>query len=209
MREMSVSVVIPTRDRWSLLQRALASVFVQTVPVHEIVIVDDGSGDGTPGRLTELGDPRVNVIALERSGGAPHARNIGMAASRGRYIAFLDSDDEWLPTYLETTLSLFSAQPPPLAVCSAMIRRTSVRDVEVHPSWGQDCFDRLVSHRSPVCPAIVIDHGTTAGARWDETLPAMQERDFLISLSRMGPIACSPDPPICRARLPVNGARWR
>jgi glycosyltransferase involved in cell wall biosynthesis len=193
MCEPSVSVVIPTRDRWPFLERALSSVFAQTVPVHQVVVVDDGSTDGTVDRLAERRDPRMKVVPLTRSGGAPHARNVGMAASRGRIIAFLDSDDEWLPTYLETTLALFDQEPRPVAVCAALIRRSTTEDTTVCPDWPEDGFERILSQRSPVCPAILVDRDAVNGVRWDESLPALQERDLLLSLSRLGRVACCPD----------------
>jgi glycosyltransferase involved in cell wall biosynthesis len=187
----SVSVIIPTRDRWPLVQRALASVFAQTVPVLEVNVVDDGSVDGTAERLAALEDPRVNVIRLGRSRGAPHARNIGIDASRGRFIAFLDSDDEWLPTYIETVLPNFDQEPTPLAVCSGQAISRPEGDFEVGPRWSDDAFEQLLSYRSQVCIAIIADRKAIDGVWFDESLPAMEERDFLISLSRRGPIVCS------------------
>ncbi|MFL6261010.1 MAG: glycosyltransferase family 2 protein [Thermoanaerobaculia bacterium] len=89
----SVSVVIPTRDRRALLKRSLASVFAQTFVDYEVIVVDDGSEVAVD--CVKCGDRRVRVIRhLERMG-AGAARNTGLAAAVGEFIAFLDDDDEW------------------------------------------------------------------------------------------------------------------
>jgi glycosyltransferase involved in cell wall biosynthesis len=98
---LEVTVVIPTRDRWHLLARnALRSALGQEAVAHEIVVVDDGSRDGTHARLTELADPRLRVVRHEGSLGVAHARNAGIAAARGEWVAFLDDDDLWAPDKL-------------------------------------------------------------------------------------------------------------
>ncbi len=95
-RLVKVSVVIPTYNRRELLPRAVASVLSQDPPVHELVIVDDGSSDETCEWALSIGDPRVTVIERPHSGNIAHLRNVGAAASTaGEYLAFLDSDDWW------------------------------------------------------------------------------------------------------------------
>jgi len=93
-----VTVVIPTRDRWEVLSRAaLASALAQEQVVHEVVVVDDGSVDGTAERVEALGDPRVRVVRHEHSLGVARARNTGLHAARGEWVSFLDDDDLWSP----------------------------------------------------------------------------------------------------------------
>ncbi len=98
-----VSIVIPTFNRCHLLTRALDSVRSQSVSQWEIVLIDDGSTDSTPLLATHyakiLGD-RFQYHYQDNAG-ACAARNVGMAHARGEFIAFLDSDDEFLPTKLE------------------------------------------------------------------------------------------------------------
>ncbi len=100
-----VTVVIPTRDRWSLLDATLASVLRQQEVGVEVVIVDDGSSDPAPTRPRTLGDPRVRVLRNERSGGVAAARNRGIAAARAEWVAFLDDDDLWAPDKLRRQLA--------------------------------------------------------------------------------------------------------
>src|SRR5574341_379304 len=107
------SVVIPSYNRANLLDRALKSVRSQTFQGFEVIIADDGSTDDTPDLIkrwrTHFGD-RLRTLWLDHSGAAM-ARNAGIAASRGRAVAFLDSDDEWLPQHLEVCYTALQANP--------------------------------------------------------------------------------------------------
>ena len=108
-----VSVVVPTHNRADRVARAVGSVLGQTLRDLEVIVVDDGSTDGTAARVAELaaGDDRVRPLYLPVAGGAPAARNCGLDASRGRFIAFLDDDDEWLPTKLERQVARLERDP--------------------------------------------------------------------------------------------------
>lgn len=99
MQDM-VSVIVPTYNRGNVIGRAVKSILRQTWPHFEIIIVDDGSTDGTKAIVDELGDPRIRYILLEQNAGVAHARNVGIQEAKYEYIAFLDSDDEWLPKKL-------------------------------------------------------------------------------------------------------------
>jgi glycosyltransferase involved in cell wall biosynthesis len=96
-----ISVIMPTHNRADLLPRAVASVLAQTYPDFELIIVDDASTDKTRAYLDGLTDHRIIVITRDINGGNAAARNTGLNACRGRYIAFLDSDDEYTPAFLE------------------------------------------------------------------------------------------------------------
>lgn len=97
---MTVSAIIPTYNRRAHVFRAIDSVLAQTVPVDEIVVVDDGSTDGTAEAICSYYGSRVAVFARANSG-VSAARNRGIHEARGEWIAFLDSDDVWLPTKIE------------------------------------------------------------------------------------------------------------
>jgi glycosyltransferase involved in cell wall biosynthesis len=100
-----VTVVIPTHDRRALLDEAIDSVLAQTYPRWELVVVDDGSTDGTVEHVRARGDARITVIASPRLGHAGRLRNLGIAAAAGELVAFLDSDDVWLPGKLEAQVA--------------------------------------------------------------------------------------------------------
>ncbi len=102
-----VSAIIPTYNRSNLLDRAIKSVLNQTYQDLELLVVDDGSEDNTQQLVQQFNDPRIHYIRHEVNKGAPTARNTGIKNSRGKYIAFLDSDDQWLPKKLEKQLGLF------------------------------------------------------------------------------------------------------
>ena len=101
-----VSVVIPTFQGGSRLREAVVSVLNQTISDLQVLVVDDGSTDGSTDRLEEM-DDRVRVIRLPANTGSPAApRNEGVAQSTGRWVAFLDGDDRWHPTKLEEQLRI-------------------------------------------------------------------------------------------------------
>ena len=103
--------------------RAVRSVLDQSFRDWELIVVDDGSTDGTPALLDGL-DPRVRVIVKE-NGGAAAARNVGVAACRGRYITFLDSDDEWLPCFLALTCGFLQRHPEEAWVATEFLESVS------------------------------------------------------------------------------------
>ncbi len=102
-----VSVITPTYNSETYIRETIESVRQQTYPNWEMVIVDDGSTDRTISIIEEYQkeDDRIRLIALERNQGAAVARNTAMEHAQGRYIAFLDSDDRWLPKKLERQLA--------------------------------------------------------------------------------------------------------
>ena len=102
-----VSAVIPTYQRAELVVRAIRSVLAQSRPPHEIVVVDDGSRDDTPARVAAFG-AAVRYVRQENAGGAG-ARNRGVSEATGEWIAFLDSDDEWLPDHVERMIAAIAA----------------------------------------------------------------------------------------------------
>lgn len=111
---MTVSAIIPTYNRRNYIRRAIESVLAQTVAVDEVIIVDDGSTDGTAAAVQEWFGPRVNVIQ-QVNGGVALARLTGIRAASGDWIAFLDSDDEWMPDRTERLLASAAQVPNEVA----------------------------------------------------------------------------------------------
>ncbi|MBE1161969.1 glycosyltransferase family 2 protein [Dyella acidiphila] len=102
-----VSVIMPVYNAEAWLQRAVDSVLAQSHARLELITVDDGSSDRSPGMLGAyaVADARVRVLTQSRNGGVANARNAGIAAARGNYISFLDADDWWHPAKLERQLA--------------------------------------------------------------------------------------------------------
>ncbi len=119
----TVSVVIPTYNRAHLLGRAIQSVLDQTYRDFELIVVDDGSTDNTEEVVEGLSDERVKYIRHEKNKGGAAARNTGIKAAKGQYIAFQDSDDEWLPEKLEKQMKVFETAPTEVGVVYTDMQR--------------------------------------------------------------------------------------
>ncbi len=140
MSNARISVIIPTRDRGSFLNEAIASVLAQTTPVWEIIVVDDGSTDGTAELLREPPSP---VRYLRQSPAGPAAaRNRGIEAVSGEFIGFLDDDDLWPPEKTGQQLPHLLADPE-----VAMVLGHTQRMVLGESAQGKQCFK---PYRKPV-----------------------------------------------------------
>src|SRR4051794_13419670 len=104
--ENSVSVIIPTWNRAATLGPAIQSVLNQTYPPREVLVCDDGSTDNSVDVVAQLDDQRIRWLPGGRGGRPAIPRNRGIGAATGEWLAFLDSDDEWLPDKLERQLGL-------------------------------------------------------------------------------------------------------
>src|SRR5437660_7821705 len=113
----TISVVIPTYQRREDVLDAVASVLAQHHEVMEIVVIDDGSTDGTSEALLSRYPDQVRLLGQPNSGPSA-ARNAGIRVAQGDVIAFLDSDDRWLPHHTQTIAELFAAHPPAVLVCT-------------------------------------------------------------------------------------------
>lgn len=110
--EPLVSVVIPAYNREATIARAIDSVLCQSLGDLELIVVDDASTDRTCEVVAGISDPRVRLLRHDTNRRAAAARNTGIRAARGRYVAFLDSDDEWLPDKLAVQVADLEQAPP-------------------------------------------------------------------------------------------------
>ena len=108
--EVKVSVIIPTYNRDWAIRRSLESVLTQTFQDFELLIIDDGSTDQTQSILQAFQDPRIKITRTENQG-ISNARNCGIQQAKGEWIAFLDSDDEWLPHKLQAQWEYHQKRP--------------------------------------------------------------------------------------------------
>ena len=154
-----VSVVLPTYNRACLIGRSLRSALAQTLTDLELIVVDDGSTDDTPALLGEVSDARVRVFRLDENRGASRARNAGIERSRGDWVAFLDSDDEWEPAKLDRQLGRARADPSAGLVYCGYERRDQVTEHRATPRWPLhegDVLDHLLAGwRFPTALAMV------------------------------------------------------
>lgn len=113
-----VSVIIPVCDAARTIERALDSVFAQTFTNFEIIVVDDGSSDRTVELVSQFNDDRLRLICHSQNRGAAAARNAGIEAAKGRWIAFLDADDAWFPEKLALQVELLERVEAGQGACS-------------------------------------------------------------------------------------------
>jgi len=146
-----VSVVIPTRNRPQLVERALRSALGQSLRALEVVVVIDGPDIETQAMLSRVKDDRLRTLCLYENVGGSEARNIGARCSRGKWIAFLDDDDEWFPEKLATQWKAGeSVARPCVLVASRFIERTeSAERVLPHrmPATGETFSDYMFARR--------------------------------------------------------------
>jgi glycosyltransferase involved in cell wall biosynthesis len=137
----SIDVVLPVRDRAATVGRAIDSVLAQTVGGARLIVVDDGSTDGTADVLASYGT-RITVLRQDGAGAYP-ARNLALRASNAELVAFIDSDDEWLPERLERQLPLLQRPEVALVFGDAAIRdsdRTTYAITAPHRGRVADAF---------------------------------------------------------------------
>ena len=112
----TVSVIIPAYNRATTIRRAIDSVLSQTHQGFEIIVIDDGSTDATADIVAAIEDPRLRLIRHDRRRGGSAARNTGIREGSAPFVAFLDSDDEWLASKLERQLEIFERSDEHLAL---------------------------------------------------------------------------------------------
>src|SRR5919106_1649617 len=115
MEHQLVTVIIPTKDRPELLERALRSIVGQTYVNLEILVVDDGSSPPVALSRGLAGDHRIRILRIDPSGGPAEARNLGIEKSRGAVIAFLDDDDEFTPERIQNAVTVFETSVEKIA----------------------------------------------------------------------------------------------
>ena len=189
----TVSVIIPTYNRAGVVGRAIQSVLHQTFQDFELIVVDDGSLDNTREIVREFQkqDRRITYIGHNKNKGGATARNTGIRASRGKYIAFLDSDDEWLAKKLEKQLTFFEqGECPELGVVYTGVRYKSDRKgtalADTMPrlrGWVYSNLlwqNRVGTTSTPLIKKSCFNHV----GLFDEQLPSKQDRDMWIRIAR-------------------------
>lgn len=192
MMEGLVSVVIPVYNRENTIKRAIDSVLCQTYANLEVIIVDDGSTDNTVEIVKGYEDRRIRLICQKENGGANKARNIGIANSRGEYIAFQDSDDEWLPDKLHIQINQMETKGY-MACYSAYnfyeneIRLTVPFYYSNIEKYQTNLRNTLMRQNAIGMPTLVIRREVLnlIGEKYlDEYMPRLQDYDFVIRVSK-------------------------
>lgn len=180
---MSYATIIPTQNRPELLARALRSVYAQTTPATEIIVIDDASE--TPLVLPEkLCDSRTRVIHIKKAAGGAAARNVGLANATCPYVAFLDDDDEWLPSKMEKQLLYLQSNPESVLVSCGHVRIEGGN--EYRETFTQEFVNRYRRYDNffGSFSFLVIRHGNH---RLDPLLPSLQDWDFALRVTQGAP----------------------
>lgn len=191
-----VSVIIPTYNRWPMLGEAVESVLGQSFKGFELIVVDDGSEDGTARHLKRYSTD-LRLLSQPRRGVAA-ARNLGARFSRGRYLAFLDSDDLWQPKKLEIQLAFMEARPA-VRICQTeeiWIRRgRRVNPRKKHGKPSGDIFraslDLCLVSPSATMMTKDLFHGVGG---FDEAFPVCEDYDLWLRIAVNTPVHLIPDP---------------
>jgi len=183
-------VIIPTFNRGWIVKEAIDSVLEQDFSDYELIVVDDGSDDNTPAILRAYGK-KITVLHQPNKG-VSAARNHGIAAASGRLIAFLDSDDLWLPRKLSAQVKFFKDHP------DAVVNQTQehwIRDgVRVNPKKKHHKFSGMIFEKSLalclVSPSAVMIKKSLFGTVgvFDEHLPACEDYDLWLRISCRYPV---------------------
>lgn len=187
---MDISVIVPVYNRAGLIARALTSVFAQSRLAQEVIVVDDGSNDGTGEHVRER-FPQVRYFRQPNQG-VSSARNRGIAEARCEWLAFIDSDDVWLPNKLESQQRALAARPE-YRICHSnevwMRRGQFVNPMKKHAKSGGHIFLRCLP-RCVISPSSVIVHRSVIAAvgMFDESLPACEDYDLWLRVCAVYPV---------------------
>ncbi|HRK60990.1 MAG TPA: glycosyltransferase [Candidatus Omnitrophota bacterium] len=204
MDKALISVIIPSYNRAPILERAIQSVLIQKGPPFEIIVVDDGSTDETEKvvhnlfRLAGNTRPLPLKFVAQENRGVSAARNTGIYHSKGEWLAFLDSDDEWLPGKLEAQTRFFEAHPE-YQICQTdeiWIRNgVRVNKMKKHEKKGGWIFNECL----PLCavsPSAVMMHRSLFDevGLFREDYPACEDYELWLRVAPRYPIGLVPEP---------------
>jgi glycosyltransferase involved in cell wall biosynthesis len=183
------SIVIPAFNRAKIIGRALQSVLSQSFSDFEIVVVDDGSKDDLEAVVSAISDPRIRYVWQENAGGSA-ARNRGIDEARGRYIAFLDSDDMFLPGHLAIMWQLVSGRNDLVAYAPVVVDRQNGKTFLKPPRGigaNEDMAEYLCCSRGFLqTSTLVVPADIAKKVRYRQGMPFGQDTDFAIRLSLAG-----------------------
>jgi glycosyltransferase involved in cell wall biosynthesis len=195
-----VSVIIPTYNRQVHVIEAIDSVLSQTLADFEVLVIDDGSTDGTAEAVRAIDDPRIRYFYKD-NGGVSSARNMGIDKAQSRYVAFLDSDDLYTPEYLETMVSSLEDNPDYGVAYTAATNHFPDGRVEEYRAeaccsgWiTKEIFDYFFLF----CQTTVIRRHLLENFFFDEQLDISEDVDFLLRLSCQSQFLYVPQPRMIR-----------
>nr|WP_298684951.1 glycosyltransferase family 2 protein [uncultured Dongia sp.] len=194
-----ISVIIPAKNREGVLVRSIESALNQSFKPAEIIVVDDGSTDGTLAAAQAMqgkGGVNIKVIANATSVGAPEARNMGARAATGSHLAFLDSDDAWRPDKLKRQVEILSQHGDTAAIFTGVAyhRGGKIRTKII----AQDLIAQrdLMGHNliGPTSTCLVRGDAFLAAGGFRKDMPSCQDWELWLRLSQVGPLRMVQEP---------------
>jgi glycosyltransferase involved in cell wall biosynthesis len=183
-----VSCIIPTYNRAHIVGRAIRSVLNQTYKNIEVIVVDDGSQDNTQEAVLSIKDERVRYIRLHRNFGVAFARNIGIANARGEFVAFLDSDDYFLPEKIEKQVELM-LKDESIGVCYTEVYYEIDNGELVYkesPRIRGKIYEKLLLFPPHILlPTFLVRKNLLNNLYFDETKRVGEDTKFMICLSKI------------------------
>lgn len=185
-----ISVIMPTYNRARVIEKAIHSVLNQSYKDLELIIVDDGSTDGTQEAVGNLTDQRIRYIRCDENRGHSHARNMGIDAAKGEYIAFLDSDNVWVENHLKRRVDMLEGSEKPALVFGNVEMLEEGVSRHIFPSGlrAEDAMDRAALIRL-MCMgnqmdtnAVALSRECMACYRFDESMNALVDWDLFLRI---------------------------
>lgn len=195
MTERLVSVIIPVYNREHTIRRAIDSVLSQTYDWIEIIVVDDGSTDNTVTIVRQYTDKRVRLICQEHCG-ANRARNVGIEYSKGTYIAFQDSDDEWLPEKLDIQIGFMEKNGYSVCYCPYFLYESDSVSIVPFDYMDREKYQTglpniLAYHNVVSTQTLIIKRDVLTlleNVYFDEQMPRWQDYEFVIRIAQAVPL---------------------
>jgi glycosyltransferase involved in cell wall biosynthesis len=195
-----VSVIIPTHNRAHVIRRALRSVLCQTYGNLEVIVVDDASTDDTVEVVQSVNDNRIIFLRQETRQGAAAARNVGIRAASGEFIAFQDSDDEWLNEKLEKQMAVLLHANNVVGVVYSGFLRFEGRSAKYFPSTqikikSGSILSVLLSGNFVTTQAVVVRKECLVKVGlFDEQFPRLQDWELFLRLAVLYEFVCIDEP---------------
>lgn len=184
-----VSVIIPTYNRASFLENSVNSVLKQTFKDYEIIISDDASTDNTEEYVKSIKDPRVVYIQNPNNLGAAATRNSAIKSSKGKYIAFLDDDDKWLPNKLSLQVEKLDNSPPDMGCIGSAVSYFDADSQKItfssKPETTNDILVDILSRNLLVSSSLLLRKSCfDKVGLFDESFPASEDFDMWIRIAK-------------------------
>jgi len=188
-----ITVVIPTYNRMDIVRRAIRSVLAQTYLDYEILLVDDGSTDPIHQLMDEF--PQIRIVRHETNQGEGAARNTGVREGRGKWVAYLDSDDEWLPEKLQRQMDYLSAHPELKGCGSGNINVFPDYSEEFRPIDQQNWYHHFAAGADLGAGATFIGlRECMLEFEYDVNFPRLVDLDWLLRFTKKYPIGVVSEP---------------